>query len=244
MPELSIVVPVHREGEAARPVIEKLVGCVDVPHEIVVVYDESDDPTLPVLEDLHRRRPEIRAVQNRLGRGPALALRAAFASVTGDAVVVTMADASDDPHDIPRMLARLREGYDLVAGSRYMAGGQQLGGPRLKSRLSRFAGRSLQALVGLPTADATSAFKMYRKAMLDDLTIESRHGFEISLEITVKALLGGYRIAEIPTVWRDRVAGRSKFRLVRWLPHYLRWYGLALGRGLFRGRHRALRTAL
>jgi len=235
--ELSIVVPVHREGDAARPVIEKLAGCVDVPHEIVVVYDDADDPTLPVLEDLRRQHPEIRPLQNRLGPGPALALRAAFAHVVGDAVVVTMADASDDPADIPRMLARLREGCDLVAGSRYMPGGQQIGGPWLKSRLSRFAGRSLQALAGLPTADATSAFKMYRKAMLDRLTIESRHGFEISLEITVKALLGGYRIAEIPTVWRDRVAGRSKFRLLRWLPRYLRWYGLGLSRGMLRARH-------
>ena len=75
---------------------------------------------------------------------------------------------------------------------------------------------------------------MYRKSLLDALTLESRHGFELALEITVKAFLGGWRLAEIPTVWHDRVEGTSNFRLLRWLPRYLRWYWLALSRGLVR----------
>jgi glycosyltransferase involved in cell wall biosynthesis len=242
--ELSIVVPVYREGEAARPVLERLATAVAVPHEILVVYDEPDDPTIAVIDDVARTHPAVRGVQNWLGRGPALALRAGFAAAHGDAVLVTMADASDEPADIGRMLERLRAGCDLVAASRYMAGGRQEGGPPLKTFLSRLAGRSLRLLVGLPTADATSAFKMYRRAMLERLSIQSRDGFEISLEITVKAFLAGYRICEVPTVWRDRVAGASNFRLLRWLPRYLRWYWLALSRGMIGARSRPLRAAL
>jgi len=242
--ELSVVIPVHHEGEAARGTIEAVSARLAGPHEVLVVHDQPDDPTVPVVEDIARRHPTVRTLQNRLGRGPALALRAAFAEARGDAVVVTMADASDDPDDIPRMLAKLHEGYDLVAASRYMDGGQQLGGPRVKGFLSRAAGRSLHRLVGLPTSDPTSAFKMYRKALLDAVHIESGEGFEITLEITVKAFLAGYRITEIPTVWRDRVQGKSKFRLVRWLPRYLRWYWLAVREGFARGRPDPVRRAL
>ncbi|HJQ82441.1 MAG TPA: glycosyltransferase [Candidatus Binatia bacterium] len=244
MTELSIVVPVYREGEAARAVLERLATAVAVPHEILVVYDQPDDPTIPVIEDLRRTHPAIRGVENRLGRGPALALRAGFAAARGEAVLVTMADASDEPADIARMLEAIRRGCDLVAASRYMPGGRQLGGPPVKTFLSRLAGRSLHVLVGLPTSDATSAFKMYRRTLLERLSIESRDGFEISLEITVKAFLAGYRICEVPTVWRDRVEGASNFRLLRWLPRYLRWYWLALSRGMLRARRRTLRAAV
>lgn len=236
---LSIVVPVYREGEAARSVIAAIAARAPHPHEILVVHDEADDPTLPVIDDLRRQYPTVRAVHNQLGRGPSRAIRAGFASARGEAVLVTMADASDDPDDVARMVAKLGEEYDLVAASRYMPGGRQHGGPPLKVLLSRLAGRSLRWLVKLPTVDPTSSYKLYRRSMLEALSIESDGGFEIGLEITVKAFLAGYRIAEVPTVWRDRERGQSNFRLWRWLPNYLRWYRLALCEGLLRGRARA-----
>ena len=241
---LSIVVPVYREGEAARAVLTALATSAPAPNEILVVHDEANDPTVPVVDSLRAAHPQIRAVHNQLGRGPALALRAGFAAARGEAVLVTMADASDDPNDYAPMLAKLNEGYDLVAASRYMPGGRQLGGPPVKGFLSRAAGQSLHWLVGLPTADPTSAFKLYRKSMLDRLDIESDQGFELGLEITVKAFLAGYRITEVPTVWHDREQGQSNFKLLRWLPRYLRWYGLALRKGLLRGRTGAVRASL
>jgi glycosyltransferase involved in cell wall biosynthesis len=231
---LSIVMPVYREGEAARATIAATARHAPAPYEMLVVHDEPDDPTVPVVEELRREFPELHAVHNRLGRGPALAIRAGFAAARGEAVLVTMADASDEPHLIRPMLEMIAQGCDLVAASRYMPGGRQIGGPPLKTFLSRLAGRSLRALVGLPTSDPTSSFKMYRRSMVERLGIESAHGFELALELTVKAHLAGYRIAEIPTTWRDREQGSSNFRLFRWLPRYLRWYGLALREGLLR----------
>jgi glycosyltransferase involved in cell wall biosynthesis len=224
---LSIIVPVYREGDAARPVLTALAEGAPRPHEILVVHDEADDPTVPVVQALQASFPELRPVHNQLGRGPALALRAGFAAARGDAVLVTMADASDEIADVVAMLDRIADGYDLVAASRYMRGGRQLGGPALKGFLSRSAGLTLHWLTGLPTADPTSAFKMYRKSMLDRLAIES-----------------GYRITEVPTTWRDRVEGQSSFKLLRWLPRYLQWYALAMRKGLGRGRARALRAPL
>jgi dolichol-phosphate mannosyltransferase len=129
---------------------------------------------------------------------------------------------------IDAMVERARDGADVVAASRYVRGGRQDGGPLLKAFLSRAAGLSLHHLVGLPIHDATSNFRLYRRSFLERVRIESVGGFELALELTVKAWLGGSRIAEVPTVWRDRTAGASKFRLRAWLPSYLHWYALAL----------------
>jgi glycosyltransferase involved in cell wall biosynthesis len=226
--KLSIVIPVYREGEAARAVIAETARHAPRPYEILVVHDEADDPTVPVVDDLRSELPEVRAVHNQLGRGPALAIRVGMEEACGEAVLVTMADASDEPHLIAAMLAKIELGYDVVAASRYMPGGRQIGGPPLKTFLSRLAGRSLYVLAGLPTSDPTSSFKMYRKSMLESLSLESTHGFELALEVTVKAHLAGYRVTEVPTTWRDREQGTSNFRLFRWLPYYLRWYVVAL----------------
>jgi dolichol-phosphate mannosyltransferase len=135
-----------------------------------------------------------------------------------------MADLSDDLAKVSRMLELYRNGYQIVVGSRYMKGGRIVNGPVLKQGLSRVAGVSLHWLRGIPTHDATNAFKIYDSQMLRQFQLESQRGFELNLEITVKAFLAGYRIAEIPSTWRDRTQGQSKFKLFAWLPHYLRWY--------------------
>jgi hypothetical protein len=120
------------------------------------------------------------------------------------------------------------QGYDIVCASRYMRGGQQIGGPWLKKLLSRLAGVSLHWLIGFPTHDATNAFRAYRRSVLAETPIESQGGFEYSLEITAKAFAAGRRITEVPSTWRDRSAGQSRFKLRAWLPQYLRWYFFAL----------------
>ena len=90
--------------------------------------------------------------------------------------------------------------------------------------MSRAAGLTLHWFAGVQTHDSTSNFKLYRRSFLDSVTIESEAGFELALELTVKATLAGQSVAEVPTVWRDRTAGESNFKLRKWLPHYLRWY--------------------
>ena len=158
-------------------------------------------------------------------------MRSGIAASRGEFVLITMADGSDEPEVVERMLALARDGADVVAGSRYMPGGRQVGGPRLKALMSRVAGLTLHWFGGVPVHDATSNFRLYRRSYLETVTIESRAGFELALELTVKATLAGLRVAEVPTTWRDRTSGTSNFRLRKWLPEYLRWYAVA-----FRGR--------
>jgi glycosyltransferase involved in cell wall biosynthesis len=231
VPELSIVLPVYNEGEAVEPVLRALSAAVTTPHELVVVYDFDGDTTVPVIDRLASEIPHLRGLRNDLGRGVLNAMKAGIAGTTAPYVLISMADGSDDPWAVDRMVELARGGADVVAASRYMAGGRQIGGPAAKGLMSRVAGLSLHWFARVRTHDPTNSFKLYSRRFLDSITIESTAGFELALELTVKATLAGQRVAEIPTTWRDRTTGRSNFKLRKWLPHYLRWYRVAfLGR--------------
>jgi glycosyltransferase involved in cell wall biosynthesis len=232
-PGLSIVLPVYNEGEAVEPVLRALSAGVKTPHELVVVYDFDGDTTVPVVTRLAAEIPELRGLRNDLGRGVLNAMKAGIAGTSAPYVLISMADGSDEPKIVDAMVELARGGADVVAASRYMRGGRQLGGPRLKRLMSRTAGLTLHWFAGVPTHDPTNNFKLYSRRFLDATTIESTAGFELALELTVKATLAGRAVAEVPTTWRDRTAGQSNFKLRRWLPHYLHWY-----RAAFAGRVR------
>lgn len=229
-PELSIVLPVRNEAENIGRVLRGLARAVQTPHEVLVVYDVDEDSTVPVVRALQPELPQVRLERNTRGRGVLSAMRCGIDAARGELILISMADGSDEPEIVDRMVALARGGAAVVAASRYVHGGRQLGGPRLKGLLSRMAGLSLHVLAGLPIHDATSNFRLYRRSFLASVTIESRAGFELALELTVKAHRAGHRLAEVPTTWRDRTAGTSGFQLRRWLPHYLRWYLLAFAR--------------
>ena len=231
---LTVVIPVFNEAANFPQLWEGMSRLIRSDFVAMVVYDFEEDNTLPVVQqiiDAGERR--LRLVKNQFGGGVVGALRTGFKMVSHGPVLVIMADLSDDLHDVDPMIALYREGYDVVVGSRYMRGGQIVGGPWFKKTLSRVAGTSLYYLRGMPTHDATNAFKMYDVTMLNSIFIESKEGFELNLEITVKAFLQGRRIGEVPSIWIDRTAGSSRFRLWKWLPSYLRWYFYA-----FRPKHR------
>jgi glycosyltransferase involved in cell wall biosynthesis len=236
-PELAIVLPVYNEGEAVEPVLRALSTGVRTPHELVVVYDFDEDTTVPVIARLAGEIPGLRGLRNELGRGVLNAMKSGIAGTTAPYVLISMADGSDEPGVVDPMVALARDGADVVAASRYMRGGRQVGGPRIKRMMSRTAGLTLHWFAGVPTHDPTNNFKLYARRFLDVVTIESTAGFELALELTVKATLAGRRVAEVPTTWRDRTAGQSNFKLRKWLPQYLHWYGLAM-RARLRGPRR------
>jgi dolichol-phosphate mannosyltransferase len=225
--DLAIVLPVYNEGEAVEPVLRALAAGVNTPHELVVVYDFDADTTVPVVERLRSELPQLRGLRNDLGRGVLNAMKAGIAGTSTPYVLISMADGSDEPHVVDPMVALAKGGADVVAASRYMKGGHQVGGPPLKRLMSRVAGLTLHWFARVPTHDPTNNFKLYSRRFLESVTIESSAGFELALELTVKATLQKRRIAEVPTTWRDRTAGQSNFKLRKWLPHYLHWYRVA-----------------
>ncbi|GHT23774.1 glycosyl transferase [Bacteroidia bacterium] len=230
MNELTIVIPVYNEAGNITTAISRIEAEVTVPYEIYVVYDMDEDTTVPIVREIagNYKNP-ISLVKNKYGRGVLNAIKTGLEEAKTEFVIVTMADLSDPPEVMNAMLQKAKtEKADLVCGSRYMKGGKQIGGPFLKGLFSRVAGVSLHWLTHIPTHDISNSFKMYRKAMLDTIAIESKGGFEIGMEITVKAYLAGYKITEVPTTWRDRTDGESNFKLWAWLPNYLHWYWLCV----------------
>jgi len=219
------VIPVYNEGANFRALWGELASGITTPFAALVVYDFDGDNTLPVAgEVIAGGETRIKLVKNAYGRGVTNAIKTGLEAVDSGPVLVTMADLSDDMTQVDQMYELYRQGFDLVCGSRYMKGGKLIGGPFLKQLMSRMSGLTLHYLRGVPTHDATNSFKLYDAAMVRELRVESVAGFELGLELTVKAFLQGYRIAELPSVWRDRTAGTSRFRVLHWLPHYLKWY--------------------
>lgn len=229
--KLSIVMPVYNEGEVIAEAIGRVESKVTILHELLIIYDMDEDDTVPPVRKLQGKYPQVKLVKNIYGRGALNALKTGLKKAKGEAVCVMMADLTDDPEILNRMVEKYNDGYDVVAASRYMKGGYQKGGPLIKQILSRVAGISLHYLVGLPTHDATNSFRLYSKRFLNKVKIESDGGFELALELTVKAYLAGYKVTEVPTTW-TYLPKESRFYLAKWLPKYLKWYLWAVKRRL------------
>jgi len=227
MTELNIIIPVFNEAENFPRVYRSIKERVKTTHRIFAVYDFDEDTTVPVVQALATKDADLILVKNTLGRGPLNALKTGFNAVKNGPVLVVMADLSDDLTDVDKMVELYRQGFSVVCGSRYIQGGGQMGGPFFKSLLSKFAGISLFYFRRFPTHDVTNNFKIYDSEFLKTIRIESTMGFSVAMEITVKAFLAGKKIAEVPTTWHNRTAGKSNFKLWKWLPQYLFWYFFA-----------------
>jgi dolichol-phosphate mannosyltransferase len=228
---LSIIIPAHFEEKNILLELSEINKKVKTPHEIIVVYDLDNDPTVTAVKNYIKNNGSNNIVlkKNNIGskRGVINAFKTGLKTARSEIIIVSMADLSDDIGKIDQMKLLIDKGYDVVCASRYMRGGRQIGGPVLKGLISRLTGHSLY-LLGLPTHDPTNAFKMFRKSIFNQIQIESSGGFEYNLEVIVKAYKKGYKIGEIPAVWRDRTSGKSKFKILKWLPKYIKWYWFLL----------------
>ena len=219
--------PVYNEGLVIRESINRVETEVKYQHELLIIYDMDIDTTIKPAKELQKKYKNLKLVKNIYGSGALNALKTGIKKAKGEAVCVMMADLTDDPKIVNTMLKKFEEGFDIVAASRYMKGGHQIGGPIIKQLLSRGAGLSLHFLTGIPTHDVTNSFKIYSRKFLNKTKIESDGGFELGIELTVKAFNLGYKIAEVPTTW-TYLNKESRFYLKKWLPKYIKWYILAI----------------
>jgi dolichol-phosphate mannosyltransferase len=231
-PRVSIVVTVYNEGDAITECLDRIFESVRLPCEVLVVFDSEDDTTAPYTYKYAGIDNRVKPTLNTYGRGPAFAIRYGIDHATAPVVVVTMADGCDDPAQIDSLVKLVERGVVVAAASRYMRGGQQVGGPWFKQAMSRSAGRSLHIFARVGTNDATNSFKAYSTDFVRRVGIESDAGFEVGLELVAKARRHRQPVAEIPTIWLDRAFGVSNFKLAKWLPKYLRWYRYAYGPAL------------
>jgi len=226
-PYLSLVIPARNEEENIAETIRQFVPYLEqLPAEIIVVNDHSSDGTEKVVEKLILKFPIVRLVTNEKQPGFANALKAGWSRAQGVYVLPVMADGCDQPETIRLMLEKATKGYDLICGCRYRKRGARVGGPKVQGFFSWWVGWSLHFIFGIPTADISNAYKMYRTDILQSLNLREK-GFAISMEAALQFITGGYKVVDVPTVWYGRKKGKSKFRISRTWP-YFRLYLKAL----------------
>jgi dolichol-phosphate mannosyltransferase len=221
---LSVVIPARDEQGCIASTIEHLhveLRLQNVPHEIVVVDDGSSDRTWEILTELRSKLSELHAVQNTSHHGFGRAVARGLDEMKGDAVVIMMADESDDCRDVVRYWQKLNEGYECVFGSRFMKGGGVIDYPRVKLILNRVANLFLKILFNIRLNDTTNAFKAYRKTVIDGCRPLIAPHFNLTVELPLKAIVRGYSWTTIPITWRNRYTGSPKLKIKEMGSRYL-----------------------
>jgi dolichol-phosphate mannosyltransferase len=223
---LSILLPVRNEGINLRIMLKILRAVVDVPHEVLVVYDSAGDDSVAVVNDIRRIYPELRGIQNTLGDGVVNAIRAGIGASEGDVILIFAADEVGPVLAIEDMITLIRDGCDFVSCTRYAHGGRRLGGSLISGVLSYSANWLFHRIAASPFTDATTGIKMFRKEIFSSLNLESRPvGWTVAFEMAIKAHHAGLRLGEVPIVSIDRLyGGESTFRLGPWMVEYSRWF--------------------
>jgi dolichol-phosphate mannosyltransferase len=221
---LSVVIPAHNEeasvGATVGAIAQRLTA-ENIPFEIVVVDDHSSDGTAAAVADAARSYPSIRCVSNHKRNGFGNAIHTGLDAFAGDAVVIVMADASDDPADIVAYWRKMCQGYDCVFGSRFMRGAEVVDYPWFKLTLNRLANMFVAVAFGVRYNDMTNAFKGFRREVIDGVRPILSHHFNITVELPLKAIVRGYSWTVIPTNWYNRKDGVSKFKVKEMGSRYL-----------------------
>jgi dolichol-phosphate mannosyltransferase len=221
---LSIVLPCRNEEGAIASAVEHLyveLRLHAVEHEIVTVDDGSSDSTWAVMQELATRIPTMRPVRNNGDHGFGRAIVCGIDHSRGDAVVIMMADESDDCRDVVRYWQLLGEGYDAVFGSRFVRGGGVIDYPAHKLLINRMANLFLRLMFHVPLNDFTNAFKAYRRKALDGCRPFLSHHFNLTVELPLKTIVRGYSWTVMPITWRNRRSGISKLRIREMGSRYL-----------------------
>jgi len=222
--KLSVVIPARNEEGCIASTVQHLhleLRLHGVPHEIVVVDDGSTDTTWTILQKLRAEIAELAPVRNEGAHGFGRAIVCGLDHMTGDAVVVMMADESDDCRDVVRYWTRLNEGWDAVFGSRFMTGGGVIDYPWLKYRLNRLANLFIRVLFHIPLNDTTNAFKAYRRSVVDGCRPLIAPHFNLTVELPLKAIVRGYSWTVLPITWRNRRTGEAKLKIKEMGSRYL-----------------------
>lgn len=232
---LSIIIPARNEEKNIISTLNAIKKEVRVPHEVIIIDDCSSDNTEGVIKKYINKKKNIFLVRTNKGsNGFSNSIKKGIKKSSTNTVVVVMADLCDDPKTINKMYEKITEGWDIVCGSRYMQQGKKIGGPKIQNFFSTLVCKSLHYILKMPTQDASNAFKMFKKSIFKTITYKDNSGVESSLDFILKAHFRDYKIVDVPTTWRGRTIGDSKFRLIERSPRYARIYLWALKQSLIK----------
>ncbi|MDO8650412.1 MAG: glycosyltransferase family 2 protein [Candidatus Berkelbacteria bacterium] len=214
---LSVVIPAHNEEGSIRETVMAFhtrLKHEKIPHEIVVVNDNSQDSTESILQTLDEKIREVRYVNNQPPNGFGFAVRCGLEAYQGDCVAIVMADLSDRPEDLVSYYHKMVDGnYDAVFGSRFMKGGKTVNYPPFKLLLNRFTNGIVRILFGIRYNDVSNAFKLYKRETIQGLKPFLSHHFNLTVELPLKVIVRGYSYAVVPNHWTNRQLGESKLKI-------------------------------
>lgn len=229
MNKLDIIIPVYNEGENIAEVLKYMEMNVTTPFRVLICYDFDGDNTLPVVKKMKEQLSFTVILVKNQGSGAHKAVTTGFDASDAEAVLVFVADDTENTKIIDSMYEKFKKGHDIVTASRFTKGGCMKNCPWPKSFFTRLASFTLYWIGGIPIKDSTNGFRLFSKRVIDEILIESSQGFTYALELLVKAHRMHWKIAEVPASWYERTRGESRFRVFKWLPHYLKWYLYAFG---------------
>lgn len=239
---LSVVIPARDEEGCIASTVEHLhveLRLHNVVHEIIVVDDASADGTWKIINEIKSRIPVLKVTQSPPPHGFGRAIIAGLDKMDGDAVVLMMADESDDCRDVVRYWETLQQGYDCVFGSRFIKGGGAINYPKLKLLLNRCSNLFLKMMFNIPLNDTTNAFKAYRREVIDGCRPLISPHFNITVELPLKAIVRGYSWTSIPITYRSRRTGKPKLKIKEMGSRYMfSWLHVWLEKHLTRGDYR------
>ena len=225
---LEIVIPVYNEGENVLKLLKIFSNFIKTNFKVLICYDLKDDNIFKFEDEFKRFNFDIKLIKNP-SSGPLAAIKQGFLKGNSDAVIVYPADDFLNYKILDKMYNKYLEGNDIVVASRFIKGGSMKNCPLIKSILVKTASFTLYFLSSIPVRDASNGFRLFSRKLLNEVEIESKIGFAYSLELLVKCHRLKKKIAEIPALWEERSEGKSRFKLFKWIPQYLKWYLYGLG---------------
>ena len=220
---LEIIVPVFNEGEKVVKLMKNFELHVRTNFRVLFCYDDASDNIFDYKNELSKFKFEIVFIKN-VGKGPLSAIKEGFRSGNSDCVIVYPADDFLNFDILDMMYQKFVEGSQIVVASRFIKGGSMNNCPVIKSILVRVASYTLYYLSSIPAKDASNGFRLFSRKLLNEVKIESQVGFAYSLELLAKCNRLEYKISEVPAKWEERSEGQSRFKVLKWLPQYLKWY--------------------
>jgi dolichol-phosphate mannosyltransferase len=222
--KLSVLIPAHDEADSIVDTVQAIEAGLDkaaIDYEILVVDDASTDGTGGLVRELAAANARVRCLRSPNPPGFGFAVRAGLDAFAGDAVVVAMADASDDPEDIVAYHRTLEAGAECAFGSRFVSGSRVEDYPRLKLVLNRIVNFGIRVLFRHGYNDTTNAFKAYRREVIETVQPLFSNHFNLTVELPLKAIARGHEFTIVPISWRNRAAGTSKLNLQEMGSRYL-----------------------
>ena len=224
--KLSILIPVRNEGLNIEIMLKMLRAMVEVPYEVLIVYDFPNDKSIPVVKRLRPKYSDVRLIYNNLGRGVVNAIKAGVHTSKGEYILIFAVDEVGPVLAIDDMIALMDKGCDMVSCTRYAHGGRRLGGSLIGSILSKMGNKLFHIISGFAFTDSTTGIKMFRKSIFDKIKLEAKPiGWAVVFEFAIKAQAAGFKLGEVPIVSIDRLyGGESTFSLWPWFKEYFKWF--------------------